>query len=93
MTISEVEFSLNTAVMGFMRDVADAQRSGSQELEAHPEVVKHFQPDGVGDAGYFWYQGIRVYEQGKLTEEGKALEHKEASDLAFMKGGQGSGAV
>lgn len=66
-----------------MQDVAVAQMNQDKFVEASDEVIKQFYPQGLDGAGYFWYQGVRVYEKGKRAE----TEKKEAMTLGQMKFG------
>lgn len=79
---SDVELSLRDHVRDFIADVAIAQAEGTNTVEASEEVIRHFQANGIGEAGYFWYQGVRVYAAGK-KESSLAAERKTLEDLTF----------
>ena len=84
-TVSEVEFSLKDGIREFMTDVAVAQAEGSNEVEAPVEIIKHFLPTGTPKEGYFWYQGVKVYEKGKKDEVEKR-DNTSVEDHLFPKG-------
>lgn len=82
-TISENESLFQDGMRKFMQDVAIAQMSEDKCVEASDEVIKQFHPAGLEGDGYFWFQGVRVYEVGKRAE----VEKKEALTTGQMKFG------
>ena len=80
---SDVELSLRDSVRDFIADIAIAQAEGTNSVEASPEVIRHFMSSGIGESGYFWYQGVRVYAKGK-REAALASEMKTLEELTFQ---------
>ncbi len=86
-TAAEIEFSLKDGVRELLSDIAVAQAAEDPDdkfVEADARVIKHFQKSGVGETGYFWYQGVKVYEKGRkaAVDERDALT---ADQVAFGK--------
>lgn len=72
--------------MEFMRDMAFAQTLPLEErfLEVDPRVIEHFLKGGVGEVGYFFYQGVKVYEKGK-REAADLRDSMTLEQLTFAK--------
>lgn len=51
-----------------MDKISCAQLSGDEWVETSPEIIKHYNRNGLNGAKYFIYQGIKVCETGKLEE-------------------------
>lgn len=51
---------------GFLNQIAMAQYNKVEWVETTPEVINHFNRNGVGKVGYFIFNGIKVCEVGKL---------------------------
>lgn len=63
-------------VRDFLTKIAMEQRAvadgtGDGEIEASQRILDYYNPNGLGPAGYFIFQSITVYPEGK-TEEIKA---------------------
>lgn len=48
----------------FLSKIATAKAVGQTFIETSEDVIKHFCPQGTGDAGYFLYKDIRVFKNG-----------------------------
>jgi len=55
----------NSTLHQFMAEVAIAKREGVTDLEAAEGIILHFNRQGLGEAPYFMYDGIRVWQAGK----------------------------
>ena len=75
----------------FLENVAGAMAMGPQDGEDMPwievtrDVLEHFnrgQMAGVDKAGYFVFQGVKVYEQGK-REEAKLRDSLTSEQILF----------
>jgi hypothetical protein len=44
-----------------------AQRDGLSSVEANPDVIDFYNPDGLGGSEYFIFRNIRVYKEGVKT--------------------------
>lgn len=67
--------ALPEAMSEFIQDVFRAKLNKPPYIEADRTVIEHYNPahmiQGFEDVGYFIYDGIVVYERGKVPEEVK----------------------
>ena len=49
-----------------MDKIAFAKNNGDEWIETTPEIIKHYNREGLGGAEYFIYSGVKVCEKGKL---------------------------
>lgn len=45
-------------------------------VEISPEIIKHYNKQGLGRSGYFIFQGIKVCEYGKKDELQKGMSRQ-----------------
>lgn len=82
--VGEVEKNLIDGVRDFMAQVAIAQNDGSNEVEASQHIIDHFLKGGLNGQPYFWYQGVKVFLEGKKADVEKT-ESKTLEELTFPK--------
>lgn len=63
--------------------------NNEDEIEASDEIIKYYNRNGLGEAKYFIFEGIKVYPMGK-TEE---IQKTEAEGLAQRLHGAKEGVV
>jgi len=59
---------LTETVTQFLTRIAVCQAEGHESIETTPEVIKHFNPKGLGTADYFIYKGVKVFPHGRTDE-------------------------
>lgn len=74
-------------------DVAKLQ--GQEWVETTADIIKHFQPHGMGGQEYFCYKGIKICEgiPGKPGEKSAALEEKLEMQMGALVHGEGEGVL
>ncbi len=50
----------------FLDKISQALLSQEEWIETSPEIIRHYNRNGLNGAKYFIYQGIRVCEAGQL---------------------------
>lgn len=55
-------------VSQFLDKIIQAQGSKTEWIETTPEIIAHYNRNGLGGKNYFIYGGIKVCEKGKLEE-------------------------
>jgi hypothetical protein len=55
-------------VSEFMDKIAQAKHAGEESIEASPEIIAHYNRNGLNGAKFFIYSGIKVYPTGKTQE-------------------------
>lgn len=74
-------------IRDFMSKIAVAKSSGQNEIECSPEIIKHYNPQGLGGAEYFIYQDVFVYPVGKSELIKKDMQIPLATRLHGDKAG------
>lgn len=65
--------TINETPQQFEVRVSIAQGQGVESLETTPEIIKHFNPRGLGTQEYFIYKNVKVFPYGKTDE---ILDHE-----------------
>ena len=75
----------------FMDKIHEATMEGKEWVETSPEIVRHYNKSsgGLGRAGYFIFQGIKVCETGKSA----GLAEKMGRELGKETYGSSEGSV
>lgn len=58
----------------FLDKIAVAQANNEEWVETSPEIIKHFNRNGLGGSEYFVYQGIKVCEYGQSEKIEKDMD-------------------
>jgi len=88
MTEIPVIDDLKETTSSFREKILQAHAMQSPFIETTKEMIKHLMPHGRGnpDPGYFYYEGIRIYEHG--TRE-KIEEHEQLQTHQLLHGDKG----
>lgn len=65
-----------STVREFLDKVFVAQQNGDEWIEVSDDIIKHYQPKGLGDAGYFIYgtPAVKVCPTGGLERAQNYLD-------------------
>lgn len=83
--INDVKETIST----FLDKIATAKGQGEESIETTPEIIAHYNRNGLNGAEYFIYNGIKVYPLGKKAE----IEAKENEQLGQKIHGVQEGVV
>ncbi len=76
-------------VNSFLDKIAVAKSNGDESIETTPEIISHYNRNGLNGAQYFIYSGIKVYPLGKKAE----IEKKENEQMGQKIHGVQEGVV
>jgi hypothetical protein len=79
--------SINDSFRNFINDIELARTTGEEFVEVGPEIIKHFNPQGLKGASYFIYRGIKVCQKDMTDKVSKELSipHYAKSGLNYAK--------
>lgn len=75
----------------FSKRIDSAKMAGERWVETSPEIIRYFNPRGLGGAKYFTYSGILVCEFGKIEEAENQMDNE--TGRALFSRPRTSGAV
>ena len=69
-----MESTKTRAMAEFIQAVSVAKYTGEEWVETTPEIIAHFNPQGLGGAKHFTFENVKICEVGKLDEVLKHLD-------------------
>lgn len=75
------------SVYSFLDKIATAKREGLEWVETTPDMIRHYNRNGLNGAKYFVFEGIKVCEHG-MSEK---LEEDHSEDMAVKLHGKNEG--